>query len=66
MLARLATAPALFSVAMMDPVCPPTTVFAAYNAYAGPKDIAVYEFNGHEGGEAFQRARQLEWLAAVL
>ncbi|HYJ26959.1 MAG TPA: acetylxylan esterase [Nocardioides sp.] len=65
-LARLATAPALFSVAMMDPVCPPTTVFAAYNAYAGPKDIAVYEFNGHEGGEAFQRARQLEWLAAVL
>jgi cephalosporin-C deacetylase len=65
-LARLATAPALFSVAMMDPVCPPTTVFAAYNAYAGPKDIEVYEFNGHEGGEAFQRARQLEWLAAVL
>ncbi|WP_322921710.1 acetylxylan esterase [Nocardioides renjunii] len=65
-LARLATAPALFSVAMMDQVCPPTTVFAAYNAYAGPKDIEVYEFNGHEGGEAFQRSRQLEWLATTL
>jgi cephalosporin-C deacetylase len=65
-LARLASAPALFSVAMMDTVCPPTTVFAAYNAYSGPKDIEVYEFNDHEGGEAFQRSRQLAWLRQVL
>jgi cephalosporin-C deacetylase len=50
----------------MDLVCPPTTVFSAYNAYAGPKDIAVYEYNDHEGGEAFHRTRQLEWLADVL
>ena len=61
-LAGIASAPALFSVAMMDVTCPPTTVFAAYNAYAGPKEIEVYEFNDHEGGEAFQRSRQLEWL----
>lgn len=65
-LARLATAPALFSVAMMDQLCPPTTVFAAFNAYAGPKDIAVYEFNDHEGGDAFQRTRQLAWLKETL
>lgn len=65
-LARLATAPALFSVAMMDATCPPTTVFAAYNSYRGPKDIEVYPFNDHEGGEAFQRSRQLEWLDEVL
>jgi len=65
-LARLAVAPALFSVALMDVICPPSTVFAAYNAYAGPKDIAVYEFNDHEGGEAFQRTRQLGWLEDAL
>jgi cephalosporin-C deacetylase len=65
-LAARATAPALFSVALMDLICPPSTVFAAYNAYAGPKEIEVYEFNDHEGGEAFHQRRQLEWLASVL
>jgi cephalosporin-C deacetylase len=37
-------------------------VFAAYHAYGGPKDLEVYEFNDHEGGEAHQRTRQLGWL----
>ena len=62
-LARRGTVPALFSVAVMDQTCPPSTVFAAYNAYGGPKDIVVYEYNDHEGGEAFQRGEQLRWLA---
>ena len=65
-LGRSAAAPALFSVALMDATCPPSTVFAAYHAYAGPKEIEVYEFNDHEGGEAFHRGRQLDWLAATL
>ena len=65
-LGRLATAPALWSVALMDVTCPPSTVFAAYNWYGGPKEIEVYEFNDHEGGDAFQRSRQLAWLATVL
>jgi cephalosporin-C deacetylase len=65
-LARLATAPALFSVALMDATCPPSTVFATYNAYAGPKEIEVYEFNDHEGGQAFHQVRQLAWLRDVL
>ena len=65
-LARLASAPALFSVALMDRTCPPSTVFAAYHAYGGPAEIAVYEYNDHEGGEAFQRSRQLAWLAETL
>ena len=60
--AARATAPALFSVALMDEICPPSTVYAAYNRYAGPKELAVYEFNGHEGGEAHHLARQLEWV----
>ncbi|MDH2412833.1 acetylxylan esterase [Nocardioides sp. CER19] len=63
---RRATAPALFSVAVMDTICPPSTVFAAYRSYGGPKDIAVYEFNDHEGGGPYQQARQAAWLAGVL
>jgi len=65
-LARAASAPALFSVALMDEICPPSTVFAAYNAYAGPKEIAVYPFNDHEGGEAHQQREQLTWLRSRL
>jgi cephalosporin-C deacetylase len=56
-------APALFSVALMDAVCPCSTVFAAYNHCASPdKDIVVWPYNGHEGGAAFQRREQLRWL----
>jgi cephalosporin-C deacetylase len=65
-LGRLASAPALWSVALMDLTCPPSTVFAAYNWYAGPKEIEVYEFNDHEGGAAYHQQRQLRWLAEVL
>lgn len=62
--AARASAPARFSVALMDHVCPPSTVFAAYNHYAGPKDIDVWPYNGHEGGGALQVGRHLETLAA--
>ena len=61
-----ATAPALFSVALMDDICPPSTVFAAYHAYAGPKEIEVYEWDGHEGGRAHFDLRSMEFLATVL
>jgi cephalosporin-C deacetylase len=54
--------PALFSVALMDQTCPPSTVYAAYNAYAGPKQMLVYPFNDHEGGQAFHQVEQLQWL----
>ncbi|WP_285042316.1 acetylxylan esterase [Plantibacter sp. LMC-P-059a] len=62
--AARATAPTLFSVALCDAVCPPSTVYAAFNHYAGAqKDIAVYPYNGHEGGGPVQQQRQLEYLA---
>ncbi|MFZ7087876.1 acetylxylan esterase [Curtobacterium sp. RRHDQ10] len=64
--ARRATAPAWFSTALMDPICPPSTVFAAYNAYAGPKEITVYPFNGHEGGGQHEDAATLPVLAELL
>ncbi|TDQ46373.1 acetylxylan esterase [Actinorugispora endophytica] len=65
-MARRAAAPALFSVGLMDGVCPPSTVFAAYNAYAGAKDIAVYPYNGHEGGAEHHQVEKFRWLAATL
>lgn len=54
------TTPALFSVALLDGVTPASTGFAAYNHYAGPKDIRVWRFNGHEGGQSAQVAEQLK------
>ncbi|MGK9219202.1 MULTISPECIES: acetylxylan esterase [unclassified Microbacterium] len=66
-LASRATAPALFSVALMDTICPPSTVFGAFNAWgAEEKDIEVYPFNNHEGGGGAQRAAQLAWLGRRL
>ena len=49
LLARRITAPALLSVSLMDDICPPSTVFAAYNEIPGTaKDIAVYPYSGHD------------------
>lgn len=40
--------------------------YGGVNRYGGPKEIAVYPYNGHEGGEAVHVDRQLGWLAAVM
>ncbi|MFF3417853.1 acetylxylan esterase [Streptomyces sp. NPDC002698] len=57
--------PALFSAALEDQTCPPSTVFAAFNAWANEdKEIEVYDFNDHEGGGPYQQAAQLRWLPA--
>jgi len=61
-MARRAPAPALFSVGLMDETCPPSTVYGAFNSYAGPKEIVVYPYNDHEGGQGFQQVRQLSWV----
>ena len=60
-----AKARALFSVGLMDEICPPSTVFAAYNYYAGPKDIRLYHYNHHEGGQAYQTVEQIKFLAGL-
>ena len=48
LLARRITAPCLMSVGLMDMICPPSTVYAAYNEITAGKDIAVHPFTGHE------------------
>ncbi|MGW3954853.1 acetylxylan esterase [Streptomyces sp. NPDC004752] len=66
-LAARATAPVLFSAALMDSVCPPSTIYAAYHRWAGAdKDIRPWKFNGHEGGGAHQTVEQLGFLAKTL
>lgn len=61
-----ASAQALFSVALFDEICPPSTVFAAYNYYAGPKAIRVYPYNHHEGGQGHQDQEETRFLAEVM
>lgn len=60
-----ATAKALFSVGLMDQVCPPSTVYAAYNSWSGEKEISVYPYNGHEGGQSYQTLEKLKFLKSL-
>ncbi len=48
----------------MDETCPPSTVYAAFNRYGGPKEIQEYPFNDHEGGEGFHEVVKFRWLRA--
>jgi len=64
LMASRATAPAIFSVALMDDIVLPSSVFAAFNNYGSEdREIEVYAFNGHEGGQLHQWARQRRWLS---
>ena len=64
--AKRARVPALFSVGLMDEVTPPSTVYAAYNNYGGPKDLLVWPYNGHEGGGIEDDAAAAAFLQWVL
>lgn len=63
-LAGMATAPALFEIGLMDDICPPSTCYAAFNAWAGPKEVREYPWSGHGGGDSHHTLLQLEWLNA--
>ncbi len=64
--ARRSRMRSLFSVGLMDDICPPSTVYSAYNLWAGAKDIRVWPYNNHEGGETFQAVERLGALAKYL
>ena len=56
----------------MDQTCPPSTVYAAYNAWAGPKEIVEYPFvdAGFHPGDAttpwyFARFDKSTWARAM-
>ena len=63
--ATRAKAKTLFAVGLMDQICPPSTVFAAYNYWAGEKEIKVYPYNGHEGGASFHTVERLKFLKGI-
>lgn len=65
LLATRIRAPTLVSVGLRDTICPPSTVYAAYNAIAAPKEIAVLAFSGHTTNTAHHE-RQLAAFAAAL
>ena len=56
------TAQALYSVGIMDTVCPPSTVYAAYNHLNSKKRIVEYHFNDHEGGGAQHLQEKIRFL----
>ena len=60
--AKRVTAPSLFSVALMDEITPPSTVFAAFNALVGERQMEIYEFNGHEGGGSIHFEKQVGFV----
>ena len=60
-----ASAPALFSTGLWDTACPSSTVFAAFNHYAGPHRITVWPFNGHDAGELHQDLVRAAFLAEL-
>ncbi|WP_410624600.1 acetylxylan esterase [Amycolatopsis sp. cmx-8-4] len=64
--AARATAPAWFSAGLMDGIVPPSTVFGAYHAYKGPKQIGVWEYNGHDAGGADDVQAVLEGFRPIL
>jgi cephalosporin-C deacetylase len=55
----------LFSVGLMDQTCPPSTVFAAYNHFAGPKEIRIWQYNEHEGGGSYQTIEKVKYLRGL-
>ncbi|MDR1634997.1 MAG: acetylxylan esterase [Bifidobacteriaceae bacterium] len=60
--ARRCRAPAHFAVGLADDITPASTVFGAYNAYAGRKDIQVWPFAGHEGGASEDLVQSAEFF----
>lgn len=55
----------LFSVGLMDEICPPSTVFAAYNHVKAEKDIRIYTYNHHEGGGGQHEIEKVRFLQSL-
>jgi cephalosporin-C deacetylase len=54
----------VFSTSLMDTICPPSGVFAAYNRLPADvsKEMHVYKYNGHEGGGELHQLKKMQWL----
>ncbi len=61
--ARRAVAPALLSTGLADDMTPPETVLPAFTAYAGPKTVVLWPYNGHEAGGELDDENGLDFAA---
>jgi len=49
-LAERITCPVLMNVGLQDVICPPSTIYAAFNHLGSEtKEMKVFPYNGHEG-----------------
>lgn len=64
-LASRVRARSLWCVGLMDPICPPSGVFAAFNALAAEKEIAVFPYSEHEIPQVHAERQLAEFTAAV-
>ncbi|MBN1400313.1 MAG: acetylxylan esterase [Anaerolineae bacterium] len=51
-LAERIACPVLMDVGLQDDICPPSSVYAAYNKITAPKEMRVYPYHNHEIVEA--------------
>ena len=65
-LVTMAQAPALISVGLHDPICPPETIFAMINNYRGSTTIQTWAYNTHEGGSVQHQLLQADWLNKLI
>ena len=64
LLASRIRARCIVSVGLMDPICPPSTVYAAYNAIAAPKELCVFPYGVHEHPQTHRERCLAEFAAA--
>jgi cephalosporin-C deacetylase len=59
--------PVLLSLALLDPICPPSTGYAVYHHLTtAHKKLCVYPFNGHEGGTARHDEEKYRFVREVM
>lgn len=58
--------PVYASVGLMDTTCPAKFFMAAYNRIQSEKEVEIYPFNAHEGGNTIHRDRKLMYAAHFL
>lgn len=63
--ASLLKVPGLYSWGFNDEVCPPTSIYAAYNLIRAPKELLIAKESGHEYVKE-QKIRMDSWLQETL
>ena len=60
-LASRITCPVLIDVGLQDDICPPSSIYAAYNKITAPKEMKIFPYHNHAGVEALWEDK-LRWV----